>query len=182
MHVLSVFLSFPDKALWNHLLIYLMQLQSDLVPLHLSTNVSLWTLKTNYSYQSSDTIWGAIKNKIGYPLVPYAGILLISLQRCEQAVLTKRVKTNVLLLHLSNWQQTQACGLCQKVNAHLYTVSSVDKITAVIVISICFWRDAIMSVVSGWTSVGGAYVNALLWRRCLCKRLCPVDVTLSHRI
>ncbi len=107
-----------------------MQLQSDLVPLHLSTNVSLWTLKTNYSYQSSDTIWGAIKNKIGYPLVPYAGILLISLQRCKQAVLTKRVKTNVLLLHLTNWQQTQACGLCQKANAHLYTVSSVDEIAA----------------------------------------------------
>ncbi len=31
--------------------------------------------------------------------------------------------------------------LCQKVNAHLYTVSSVDKIAAVIVISIWFWRD-----------------------------------------
>ncbi len=32
--------------------------------------------------------------------------------------------------------------LCQKVNTHLYTVSSIDKIAAVIVISLCFWRDA----------------------------------------
>ncbi len=56
-----------------------MQLQADLVPLHLSANVSLWhspwhcasVYKVKYSKQSSDTIRDAIK--IAYPLVPYAG-------------------------------------------------------------------------------------------------------------
>ncbi len=57
--------------------------------------------------------------KINYPLVPCAGSLLISVQRCERAVQTKRVKANVLSLHLSNWWQTQAHGLCQKVTAFL---------------------------------------------------------------
>ncbi len=37
---------------------------------------------------------------------------------------------------------TQALGLCPKMNVHLYIVSSVDKIAAVIVLSIYFWRDA----------------------------------------
>ncbi len=55
---------------------------------------------------------------------------------------------NVLSLHLSYGWQTQARGLCQKVNAHLYTVSSVDKIAAVIVISICFCHDTTLAQVS----------------------------------
>ncbi len=48
-----------------------MQLQSGLVPLHLSTNVSLWTLhdtvprlQNKCSDQSSDTIRDAIKYKL----------------------------------------------------------------------------------------------------------------------
>ncbi len=94
--------------------------------------------KTKCSDQSSDTIRGAIKNQLS--TVPYAGNLLISVQRCKRAVWTKRIKVNVLSLHLS-WRQTRARGLCQKANAHLCTVSSVDKIAAVIAISICFWRD-----------------------------------------
>ncbi len=60
--------------------------------------------------------------------------------------------------------------------AHLYIVSSADKIAAVIVISICFWHDATLtfSVIKcqplrDWMPVGGAYVYVFLWRQCLCK-------------
>ncbi len=67
------------------------------------------------------------------------------------------------------------------------TVSSVDKIAAVIVISICFWHDMTLTfsmikcqTISIWMPVGGAYVDVLLRRRCLCKQLCLADVTMSH--
>ncbi len=36
-------------------------------------------------------------------------------------------------------------SICSKANAHLYTASIVDKIAAVIVISICFWHDATLA-------------------------------------
>ncbi len=62
--------------------------------------------------------------------------------------------------------------LCQKVNAHLYTVSSVDKIAAGIVISICFWCDTPVqldqvSAISSWMPVGGAYGEKKTIRRCV---------------
>ncbi len=44
------------------------------------------------------------------------------------------------------WRQTQARGPCHKVHVHLYTVSRVDKIAAVIVISIGFWRDVMLAL------------------------------------
>ncbi len=49
----------------------------------------------------------------------------------------------------------------------VYTVSNLDKIEAVVVISISFWRYAYIqcdqvSAVSDWTAVGGAF-----WRRLL---------------
>ncbi len=72
----------------------------------------------------------------------------------------KLFKLNASKLHLSNWQ-TQARGLCQKANTHLYTVNCVDKIVAVIVISICFWHNATfafsMITYQLLTPVGGAY-------------------------
>ncbi len=81
---------------------------------------------------------------------------------------------------MSNWQQTEACGLCQKANPNLYTVSSVDKIVAVIVISICFCRDAIKSAVSGWMLVSNLnlkYFKGLVHPP---KKLCHYLLTLSN--
>ncbi len=57
---------------------------------------------------------------------------------------TRHLNQTILSLHFSYWQ-IQACGLCQKANTHLYTVSSVDKIEAVIVITICFWRGTTLA-------------------------------------
>ncbi len=157
-------------------------MQSDLVLLHLSKKIICelsMTLclvyKTKSSEQSSDTDPDAIKKNS--PLVPYAGILLISVQRCERAVQSECSFTPLVLKTDSS------------MNTNLYTLSSVNKIAAVIVISICFWRD---------TTLGFSMIKCqplvterqwagpmLMWRsggRCLCERLGLSDVTLSHRI
>ncbi len=95
--------------------------------------------------------------------------------------LTKRVKANVHSLHLSDWRQTRARRLCQK-SASVYRIQC--RQDTVIVISICFWRDATLTFslikcqpLRDWMPVGGACVNVFLWRQCLCKRLCPGDIT-----
>ncbi len=63
---------------------------------------------------------------------------------------------------------TQACGPCQRVNVHLYIVSSV---ATVILISICLWRDTRIqcnqvSDVKQWTPVDEAYGEKMTIRRC----------------
>ncbi len=135
--------SFPDKALWNH---FTYCTVCDAAAVRSSTASSFnkcffvnsitlcLVYKTKCSDQSSDTIRDAIKNKLSI----YPGILLISVQRCEQAFKTKRVNANILSLHLSYWLK---CVDCVRKWMHLYTVSNVDTIATVIVISICFWRD-----------------------------------------
>ncbi len=61
-NIIKIKQPFPDKAFWNHLLKV-----CDAAAVHLSTNVSLWlsmTLCLIYKTKSSDTIRGAIKNKL----------------------------------------------------------------------------------------------------------------------
>ncbi len=99
--------------------------------------------------------------KINYPLVP---LPWDSSEICpERAVQTtqtcqsKRSFTPFALL-------TTDCVLCQEANAHLYTVTIVDKIAAVIIISICFWCNVTLAFsvikcqrLNDWMPVGGAY-------------------------
>ncbi len=58
----------------------------------------------------------------------------------------------------------------------VYTVSNLEKIEAVVVISISFWRYAYIqcdqvSAVSEWTPVGGAYGEKITIRRCLTQEM-----------
>ncbi len=89
--------------------------------------------KTKYSEQSSDTIRDAIKNKLSicslhwdpsdiYTKMRTSGLNQMRQRKCSFTPF-------VLLTDASAWKRG-------------YTVSSVDKIAAVIVISICFWCDA----------------------------------------
>ncbi len=114
------------------------------------------TLCLVYKTKSSDTIRDAIK--INYPIVCYAGILLISVQR----------QANILSLHLSFWRQTQTRRACQKANAHLFTVFSVDKIAAVILTrhNTHIQCDHVKPL-SDWTPVGGAYDEKVTIRQSL---------------
>ncbi len=148
--------SFTDKELWNRLLTV-----CDAAAVRSSTASSFnkwffvnspwhWAPFTKQnipkSEQSSDTIWDAIKNNLSTCSLRWdpSDICTKTRMSClnqTQKKKIKRIKVNFLSLLLSYWWQTQARGLCQKANAHLYTVSSVDKIAAVIEFFICFWHD-----------------------------------------
>ncbi len=87
-------------------LLFLMQLQSNLVPLHLSIHFivnSPWHCAsfTKQHAPINPLTRSGTPLEINYPLVPYAAILLISVQKHERAVSTKHVKAQVLSLHLS---------------------------------------------------------------------------------
>ncbi len=137
---------------------------SDLL-LHISTNGSLWTLhdtvprlQKKYSKQSSGTIQDAIKNKLSTCSFTLGFFWNLPWMSClNQTCQSKRSFTPFALL-------TTDCVLCQEANAHLYTVSIVDKIAAVIIISICFWRNVTLAFnvikcqrLNDWMPVGGAY-------------------------
>ncbi len=64
--------------------------------------------------------------KITSPLVPNAGILLISVQDVNK--LFKPSTSKQMFFHSFVLMTDSSAGLCQKVNAHLYTGASVDKI------------------------------------------------------
>ncbi len=64
-----------------------MQLKLDLVPLHLffvNSDYTVPRLQNKMLRSITLTVQGA--NKINYALIPYTGILLISVQRRERAV------------------------------------------------------------------------------------------------
>ncbi len=107
--------AFPDKALWNHLLTV-----CDAATVRSRATSALnkcffvnspWhcaSFKKQNAPFNPQT-WSRMPFKINYPLFPYAGILQIFVQRRKRAVYIKPVKTNILSLWLSYWQQNQAC-------------------------------------------------------------------------
>ncbi len=138
--------------------------------------------KTKSSEQSSNMVWDAIK--INYPLVPYAGKLDICAKTwtsCLNQMLQTECSFSPFVLLMTD--------------SSLWTVSESERVSVYciqcrqdsgdVVISFCFWHDVTLafSIISvkplrDWTPVGRAYVDALLGRQCLCKRLCPGDVIL----
>ncbi len=107
-NIIKIKPSFPDKAKQNNLLTV------DAVRSSIASSFNKCFFVNSPWHCASFTKQKALNNpqtRSGMPLknsplVPYAGILLISVQRCERAVWTKRVKANVLSIHLT-WKQTR---------------------------------------------------------------------------
>ncbi len=100
--------------------------------------------KTKSSEQSSDMIRDAIKNKLSTYFFTLGSFWYLY----KDANVLFKPNTSKRKFFYSicpNSRQTRVHGLCQKVNVHLYTAPSVDKIAAVIIISICFWRVATLT-------------------------------------
>ncbi len=93
--------------------------------------------KTTCSDQFSDMIWGAIKNKLSTCLWHWDPSDILTKMRMSYLNQTCQSECSFTLFVLL----TDSSVWTPKANAHLYTVSSVDKIAAVIVIYICFCCD-----------------------------------------
>ncbi len=137
--------------------------------------------KTKCSDQSSDTIRDAIKYKLSTCSLRWETSDICT--KTRTICLNQTRQANVLSPHLSR-QQTKAYGRCQKVNMHLYTVSSVDKIAAVIVILylLLTWRDATLAFsvikcqpLAAECQWGGAYGEKMTIRRLFCRSVYAND-------
>ncbi len=114
--------------------------------------------KTKCSDRSSDTTRDAIKNK------PSTCSL-----RWDPSDICTKTQTRCLNQTRQSKRSINPFVPTTDPSACLYTVSSVEKIVPVIVISICSLAFSMIKCqpLSDWTQVGGAYSEKMAIRRCL---------------
>ncbi len=140
-NIIKIERSFPDKAVWNN---FVMQLQSDLL-LHASSFNKCFFLNspwhcalfTKKNAPINPLTRSGVPLKINYPLVLYAGSFWYLYKDANE--LFKPNASKRTFFHSICPDDRLKSVDCVKANLHLYTVSSVDKIAAVIVISIIFF-------------------------------------------
>ncbi len=108
--------------------------------------------------------------KINHPLVPYARD---PSDICTKMQISYLNQTRQSKRSINPFVPTTDPSAC------LYTVSSVEKIVPVIVISICSLAFSMIKCqpLSDWTPVGGAYSEKMAIRRCLALEAVSMQMT-----